>query len=96
MYALLLLFPLGPGMRSTAEKLGDQFSPLHRAAKGFKNETFLADDTAGEYGSLTLWESKEDIGAFQKAASPHLTKALTGIAKGPPSIRVFEVYEPKA
>jgi len=71
MYSLLLLFPLGPGMRSTAEKLGDQFSPVHRTAKGFKSETFLADDTGGEYGSLTLWESKEDIGASRKPQ--HLT-----------------------
>lgn len=95
MYALLLLFPLGPGMRSTAEKLGDQFSPVHKTAKGFKNETFLADDSTGEYGSLTLWESKEDIEAFRQAAAPHLQKALSGIAKGPPITRVFEVYEPK-
>jgi len=95
MYALLLLFALGPGMRSTAEKLGDQFAPAHRAAKGFKTETFLVDDTAGEYGSLTLWESKEDIEAFRKAAGPQLAKALSGIAKGPPSTRLFEVYEPK-
>lgn len=96
MYALLLLFALGPGMRSTAEKLGDQFAPAHRNAKGFKSETFLADDTAGEYGSLTLWESREAIEAFRKVAGPHLEKALTGVAKGPPSIRLFEVYEPKA
>jgi len=95
MYALLLLFPLGPGMRSTAEKLGDRFSPVHRAAKGFKSETFLADDTIGEYGSLTLWESKEDIEAFRKAAAPRLQQALGGIAKGPPTTRLFEVYEPK-
>ena len=36
MYALLLLFPLGLGMRSTAEKLGDQFSPVHKADKGIR------------------------------------------------------------
>ena len=95
MYALLLLFPLGPGMRSTAEKLGNQFSPVHRAAKGFKTETFLVDDTTGEYRSLTLWESKEDIEAFRKASAPYLQKALSGMAKGPPSTRLFEVYEPK-
>ena len=90
MYALLLLFPLGPGMRSTAEKLGNQFSPVHRAAKGFKAETLLVDDTTGEYGSLTLWESKEDIEAFRKAAAPHLQKALSGIAKGPPTSRCLK------
>jgi heme-degrading monooxygenase HmoA len=96
MYGLLLLSPLGPGMRPTVEKLGDQFSPVQKIAKGFKSETFLADDTTGDYGSLTLWKSKEDIGAFQKAASAHLTKALSGIAKGPPSIRVYDVYQPKS
>lgn len=95
MYALLLLFVLGPGMRSTAEKLADQFSPVHKAAKGFKTETFLLDDTTGEYGSLTLWDSKEDIEDFRKAAAPQLQKALSGIAKGPPTTRLFEVYEPK-
>ena len=95
MHALLLLFPLGPGMSATAEKLGDQFSPVHKAAKGFKSETFLADDITGEYGSITLWESKEDIEAFSEAAAPRLQEVLSDIAKGPPSTRLFEVYEPK-
>jgi len=96
MVALLLLFALGPGMRSKAEKLRDQFAPAHKAAKGFKAETFLVDDIAGEYGSLTLWESKGDIEAFRKAAGPQLAKALSGIAKRPPSTRLFEVYTPKS
>jgi heme-degrading monooxygenase HmoA len=82
-------------MRSTAEKLVDQFSSIHRTAKGFEAETFLVDDTTGEYGSLTVWESKEDIEAFRRAAASHLQGALGGIAKGPPSTRLFEVYEPE-
>ena len=96
MYALLITFTLGLGMRSTAEKLADQFAPAHRTAKGFKSQTFLGDDTDGVYGSVTLWESKEDVEAFRKIAKPQLEKALSGIVKGPPSIRLFEVYEPKA
>ena len=96
MHALLLLFPLGPGMRSVAEELGDRFSPLHKSARGFKGETFLVDDAAGEYGSLTLWASREDVEAFRQAAGPRLQEALAGIAQGPPTIRLFEVYEPKA
>lgn len=96
MHALLLLFPLGPGNRSVAEKLGDLFSPLHQSAEGFKGETFLVDDAKGEYGSLTLWASKADVEAFRQAASPRLQEALSGIAQGPPTIRLFEVYQPKA
>ena len=95
MYALFITFTLGPGMRSTAEKMADQFALVHRTAKGFTSGTFLGDDAVGEYGSLTLWESKEDVDAFSEIARPQLEKALSGIAKGPPSRRVFEVYEPK-
>jgi heme-degrading monooxygenase HmoA len=82
-------------MRSMAEKLVDQLSPALKTAKGFKTVTFLVDDAAGEYGSVTLWESKEDIENFRKAAGPQIEKTVSRIAKGPPSIRLFEVYEPK-
>ncbi len=96
MYARLVLFTLGPGTRSTAEKLDDQFAALLRARKGFKSVTFLADDTVGEYGAFVLWESKEDAEAAFEALNPQLEKALTGIVKGPPTTRLFEVVEPKA
>jgi heme-degrading monooxygenase HmoA len=95
MYAQLVMFTLGPGTRSTAEKLGDKFAPTYTTAKGLKSVTFLGDDAIGEYGSLTLWESKEDVEAFSKIAGPQLEQALRGIVKGPPTIRLFEVYEPK-
>jgi heme-degrading monooxygenase HmoA len=70
MYAHLVIFTLGPGMRSTAEKLADQLAPVYRTVKGFKSITFLGDDKAGEDGSLSLWESKEDVEAFRKVAGP--------------------------
>lgn len=92
MYAQLLMFTLGPGTRSAAEKLADQFAPAHRAAKGYKGVTFFADYTIGEYGSFTLWESKEDLEAFRNIAIPKLEDALSGIT---PSVRTFEVYEPQ-
>lgn len=82
-------------MRSTAEKLADQFAPVYRDAKGFISATCFGDDASGEYRSLTLRQSKEDIDSFNEVARPQLEKALSGIAKGPPSRQVFEVYEPK-
>ena len=96
MYARLVILTLGPGMRSTAEKLADQFAPVLRTLKGFKGVTFLADDAAGEYASFSIWESKEDAEAAIAATAPQLEQALSGIAKGPPTRRLFEVYEPKA
>jgi len=96
MYAQLVMLTLGPGTRSTGEKLADQFAPALRALKGFKRVTFFGDETVGEYGSLSLWESKEDVEAAAAVLGPKLEQAVSGIAKVPPTRRFFEVYEPKA
>jgi len=96
MYAQLVMLTLGPGMRSTAEKLADQLAPAVRALKGFKSETFLGDETVGEYWCLSLWESKEDAEAATAAIGPRVDEAMSAIGKGPVTRRSFEVYEPKA
>ena len=100
MYAQLVILHLGPGMRSTAEKLADQFAPVLEAQKGFKKITFLGDEAEGDYGSFSLWESKEDAEAEAEAEAeairPQLEQAVSGNAKAPPTRRLFEVYEPKA
>jgi len=96
MYAQLVILHLEPGMLSTAEKLADQFAPVLKAQKGFKKVTFFGDDAKGDYGSFSLWESKEDAEAEAEAVRPQLEQAVSGIAKVPPTRRFFEVYEPKA
>ena len=96
MYASLSIIKLGPGMRSTAEKIADQSVPTLKAMKGFKGVTFLGDVTVGEYSSLSLWESKEDAEAAAAVMAPKVEQAVSGIAKEPPTRRFFEVYEPKA
>ena len=95
MYAHLVMFTLGPDSRSTGEKMADQFVSAYKTQKGFKSVTFFADNGIGEYGAMSLWESKEDVEAWIELAGPQLEKALTGIVKGPPVRRLFEVYEPQ-
>ncbi|GAI34457.1 unnamed protein product, partial [marine sediment metagenome] len=48
------------------------------------------------YASLSVWESKEDAEAAGAVIAPQLEQAVSGIVKGPPTRRFFEVYEPKA
>lgn len=70
--------------------------PQLKARKGFKNVTFFLDEAAGEYGALTLYETKSDAEAAAAALYPQLQEVLGGIIKGPPTLRQFEVYEPRA
>jgi hypothetical protein len=94
MYLRLVMFTLGPGMRSRAEGLAAQFGPILKAQQGFRSVTFFADDSVGEYGALIEWDSRDDAEAARTALEPHLLQALVGVAKGSPLLRRFEVYDP--
>lgn len=96
MYALLTLFTLGPGTREIADKTGEQFAPFLAGLKGFKGATMFGDDDTGEYGGLTLWETKEDAEAALAATKGPMQEAVGDVLKGPPTRKVFEVWEAKA
>ena len=94
-YARLSTFNLGPGMRLTAEKVISEMAPQIKARKGFKDIYFIGDEESGEYGAFILWESKGDAEAAKEAMLPILQSKISGIAKGPPVLKLFEVYTPK-
>ncbi len=96
MYARIVLFTLGSGMRSTAEKIADELIPAIKAQQGCDAAMSLIDDEAGEYGLVVLWASKEDAEVAAKVMGPRLRSALEGVATEPPTIRLMEVYEPAA
>ena len=91
MYARLTLFTIGPGMQAKAEEIAAEMIPQVETHKGFKSINFLADDEAGEYGAFILWDTKEDGEAAKEALLPVLQSKLAGIAKGPPTVKLFEV-----
>ena len=95
MYAQLMMLKLGEGMRSTAENIADEALPTLKALKGFKGITFFGDVEVGEYGSFSLWESKEDAQSAAAVMGPKVEQAVKGIAKAPPTRRFYEVHEPK-
>ena len=95
MYARLVLVTLGPGARDKAESLADSFGAVLAGLKGFRGVTFVADDVAGEYGSISLWETREDAENVRFTAGPQTRQDLRDIARGPPRVRLFEVYEPR-
>ncbi|MFQ5693050.1 MAG: antibiotic biosynthesis monooxygenase family protein [Nitrospinota bacterium] len=96
MYARLATFNVGSGMWERMTKAADKAASHYKAQKGFRSVTFLGDDAGGGYGSFSVWESKEDAEAAGEALRPFLQEEVSDIIQGPPSVRVFEVYEPEA
>ena len=94
MYLRLITFNLEPGMRPMAERLADRFAPLLRACHGLVTVVFFANNATGEYGTLTIWESKEDVETEATIVIPRLQDALAGICAEQPIIRLYEVYKP--
>ena len=100
MYVRLNMFSVGSGQRAEFERLTDRFAPLCRAQQGFKRVTFVeADAAAGEYGSCSLWETREAAEAADAALLPPWQQAVSGAGlqmRGTPIRRIGEAYEPKA
>ena len=93
MYVALTLFTLGPGKREVADQIGGQFGPMLQGMKGFKSMTMFGDNETGEYGGLSVWETKEDAEAALANTGEPMKQALGDLLKGPPVRKVFEVWE---
>ncbi|HAR96880.1 MAG TPA: hypothetical protein DCR97_13105 [Deltaproteobacteria bacterium] len=94
MYAELVMIKLGPGMKPLAEKVADELAPIYKAMNGFRGVVFLGEAEAGEYGSLSIWESKEDAEALHGTMKGRLERLVGRVPKiGPDTRRIFEVYE---
>ena len=92
----LVQFNLGPGRRPAAQAIADQIVPAIRAQKGCERCEFYGNEASGDYGLVALWTSVQAADAASSVISPMLHAAVTTAeAKGRPSIRLFEVYEPK-
>ena len=96
MYTRLILVNFGPGTRSTGEMVIDTFAPIYRTMRGFKGATFFANPDTGEGGALSRGETKQDAETATVSLWPKLQEVAGGMLKGPPMVRTFELYEPKA
>ena len=96
MYALLTSIYLGPRTQKAAEAAADEVAPVFESLKGFRSATFFGDNTTGEFGVFTIWDSKEDAEAVSVVVVPVLRQALGDLLKSPLSLRAYEIYEPTA
>lgn len=96
MYARLALIMLGPGKGEDASRIAAQLSQTLKSQNGFKQVMFFADEDAGEYGSLSLWETKEDAQAASAALRPMVGELVRDVTsmEGESRVRHFRIVEP--
>ena len=95
MYATFTLMPVKSGMREKYEKVADNQFSFAQGLKGFISATYLFNPEGSECGGFMIWESKEDADAAWAIAGPKIQEAMADLATGPPTRKVFDVYEPK-
>ncbi|MEQ8696557.1 MAG: hypothetical protein RLO48_12345 [Bauldia litoralis] len=96
MYARLLTFSIGPGRRDVATGMADEAFAMVKAMNGFVSATYLViDEEAGEYGSITTWQSLADADAAGEVLRPWMMEKVGDKLTAPPVIRNAEVYEPR-
>jgi heme-degrading monooxygenase HmoA len=78
------------------EAVADQFAPIMRGLKGFREVKFFLDEQTGTYGALSLWASKEDAEAAAEATRSQFEQAMAEVGlQEPPRLMTVEIYEPK-
>lgn len=93
MFARLVLLSLKPGSIDRTRELAEHADPVLRGLEGFRGVTFFADDSAGEYGSLTLWETRADAEAVSAVRELQVTDILGDTLKTRPRVHIYEVYD---
>ena len=94
MYARYLKFKADPSKRSEVEALADRAFAIAKQQQGFISIHFIISSDESEYGSFSLWESKNDAETGGTAIRSETATTLGELASTPPTIDVYEVYKP--
>ncbi len=69
----------------------NEILPLLRKQKGFRDEiTFVAPERS-EAIANSIWDTKEDAEAYNRAGYPEVLKTLSSVLDGTPTVKTFEL-----
>ena len=96
MYARHFTFKSSAQHRQAIENMADRIYEFTKTLSGFVSATYLVSDDETEYGSLTIWQSKEQAEEAGAAIREKIMPELEGMVTAPPEINVMMVYEPNS
>lgn len=65
--------------------------PLLRPQPGFQDEIVFVVPGGTEAVSVSLWDDKAQVEAYQRGTDPTVLKALAHVIEGTPQVRLYEV-----
>jgi heme-degrading monooxygenase HmoA len=94
MYARLFTFKASPDRRPEVEALADQVFKFMKSQQGFISIHFIITEDENEFGSFSLWESRDDAIAVGEAVRSEVGGIIQNLVSEAPKILVYEVYKP--
>ena len=83
-------------MRYVGEQLAARWHAGVATLPGFVSVSFFGDDTSGECGYYSVWQTRAEADAVVDEIGPQLPDAARRYAATPPVVRIYEIYEPPA
>ncbi len=74
--------------------MADRVFGLVKSQQGFISIHFVIAEDENEFGSFSLWESRDDAVAAGESIRSEIGGALENLASEPPKIEIYEVYKP--
>lgn len=96
MYARHFTFKATSSPRPEVEAIADQVFGFMKSLPGFISVHFLVSEDEQEYGTFSLWESKQNAESAGEALRENTKDALARLAVAPSTQQVLEVYKPKS
>lgn len=94
MYARYFTFKSNPENRKVIEAMADDIFAYTKTLKGFVSATYVISEDEKEYGSFTVWDSKEEAEEAGELVREKAAPILEETVSEPPVVAVMEVYEP--
>ena len=94
MYARHISIKSTPENLPKMEALADKVFEYLKTLDGFVSAHFLISADHSEYGTISLWETKEHAESAGESLQAMTKESLQEVAIEAPVIKMFEVYKP--
>jgi heme-degrading monooxygenase HmoA len=92
MFARIVSMQLKPNSTSEFRQLFDtKILPTLRSQEGFRDELLFEVAGGPEIVAISLWDSREEAEAYDRATYPDVVKALTKVIERAPVVKTYQL-----